>query len=31
LELALRCKLIQRGSEATKTGFLLKMAIVLLI
>jgi hypothetical protein len=28
---ALRCKLIQRGSVATQTGFLLEMAIALLI
>jgi hypothetical protein len=31
LELALRCKLIQRGSVATQTGFLHEMTIALLI
>jgi hypothetical protein len=31
LELALRCKLIQRGSVAKQTGFLHEMAIALLI
>jgi hypothetical protein len=31
LELALRCKLIQRGSVATQTGFKYEMAIALLI
>jgi hypothetical protein len=31
LEIALRCKLIQRGSVTTQTGFLLEMAIALLI
>jgi hypothetical protein len=30
-ELALRCKLIQRGSVATRTGFLHEMAIALFI
>jgi hypothetical protein len=31
LELALRCKLIQRGCVATQTGFLHEMAIAMLI